>query len=168
MDDAIERQAYKQEADTLHPSIVSREEQIYEQDLDPLHASVVAKVSKTVSDPDIKWVPWPNKKFQLCKDATLNGFTVVLRPIYVDALIVRIDVIKPSIITLHHAGDIVPLYPCTGCSIYDGEKSHQLTHGKQLHLSRTLLSLVVKDGCILYLLWLFKNIEDKGKKVKLG
>ncbi|KAL7936932.1 hypothetical protein V8C35DRAFT_294231 [Trichoderma chlorosporum] len=172
MDDAIERQTYKQEADALHASTISIEERIYEQDLDPLHASVVANISKTISNSDIEWKPWPNKKFQLCKDAALNGFTTVLKPIYFDALIVQMDIVNPSIITLHHAGDIIPLSPCTSCSIYDqdGNKLHQLNYGKKLHLSRSLLNLHVKKGCILYLLWLFKNKEDKGnnKGVKSG
>ncbi|KAL7783839.1 hypothetical protein V8C37DRAFT_396749 [Trichoderma ceciliae] len=63
------------------------EEQIFEQDLDTLHASVVANISKSITSLKIQWEQLPNSKVEQCKDTTLNRFTIDLRPIYFDALI---------------------------------------------------------------------------------
>lgn len=67
----------------------------------------------------------------------------------------------PAIITLHHTGDLIPLHPCTGCSIVDGKKSHVLVNEKLYRLPRRGLQLYIKKNCVLYLLLLFESKEDR-------
>lgn len=63
---------------------------------------------------------------------------------------------------IHGSGELLPLYPCVGCSISDGESSHALNFGKKLHLTadKRQHTIYIAGRSMLYLLWLFPTKED--------
>jgi hypothetical protein len=60
------------------------------------------------------------------------------------------------------SGELLPLYPCVGSSVSDGESSHALNFGKKLHLTteRGQHTIYVAGQDMLYLLWLFPTERD--------
>lgn len=70
---------------------------------------------------------------------------------------------SPASILLRQAGDLIPLCACEGCYVCDGEISHPLHYGKMMHIplwGRDKLHINIEEGCILYLLWVFKTKEQ--------
>ncbi|KAL7928239.1 hypothetical protein V8C35DRAFT_318668 [Trichoderma chlorosporum] len=141
------------------------EDQIYVQKLDNLHYGVVSNISCRIESPNLLWEQrrssTKDARIYQCNDDALMNFTEPLRVLYFNAIILKIDSTRAKII-LPRAGDLIPLSPCLGCSIYDDkrEKSHQLEMGEKLHLSRKQLGLRINTSCVIYLLWLFKNEWD--------
>ncbi|KAL7940552.1 hypothetical protein V8C42DRAFT_337204 [Trichoderma barbatum] len=136
-----------------------------DQILDDLHSGVVSNISCRIKSPNLVWEQrgssTKDARIYQCNDDALMNFTEPLLEHYFNAIILKIDSTRAKII-LAGAGDIIPLSPCPGCSIYDDkrEKSHQLEKGKKIHLSRKQLGLRINTSCVIYLLWLFENEWD--------
>ncbi|KAL7928845.1 hypothetical protein V8C35DRAFT_316929 [Trichoderma chlorosporum] len=134
-------------------------QQIYGQDLDTPLSSVCTLISGKITDETVQWNEL-SRNIQECEDEALLSLTSSLE--YFDRKIFKYD--GPVIINLRHKGDLIPLHPCTGCSIFDGKKSHLLLEEKQYHLPRRNLQLRIPKDCFLYLLLLFESKEDRDGK----
>lgn len=69
---------------------------------------------------------------------------------------------RPGTRFIHGSGELLPLYPCVGSSITDGEISHALNFGKKLHLpaDKTKHKIYVAGPRTFYAVWLFRTEKD--------
>ncbi|KAL6896382.1 hypothetical protein GGI43DRAFT_410951 [Trichoderma evansii] len=93
---------------------------------------------------------------------------------------VRLHELGPGAKSVTGSGELLPLYPCVGCSVSDGESTHALNFGKKLHLpaDKRRHTIYIAGNTMLYVLWLFRTEEDlaqlpkkdsrDNKKVKLS
>ncbi|KAL7935423.1 hypothetical protein V8C35DRAFT_299433 [Trichoderma chlorosporum] len=134
--------------------------EILGQELDASLSLNVTKLSSKIIDSNIEWKQLP-RNVRHCEDeALLKPF----KEIYFDAKILQVD--GPAMIELNHTGNVVPLYPCTGCSIAEkkNKRFYQLTGLAEDHiypLPRRNLWLRIEKKCIL--LFLFESKEDRDK-----
>lgn len=138
--------------------------EILGQELDASLSSNVTKLSSQITDSNIAWEQLPHNVRQCEDEALLRPF----KETYFDATILQVD--GPAMIELTHTGNLVPLYPCTGCSIVEkkNKKVYQLTRLAEenlYHLPRRNLWLRIEKNCIL--LFLFENKEDRDKDLVL-
>ncbi|KAK1252717.1 hypothetical protein MKX08_003904 [Trichoderma sp. CBMAI-0020] len=133
---------------------------MYETDVTYLEDKVVsAAFSWLALNLDVPWDDAPEKP---SKFAVLDKLVYPLRLSggYYNA---RLCQLRPGAAEwVHGSGELLPLYPCVGCTITDGEFSHALNFGKKLHLpaDKTKHKLCVAGPNKSYMVWLFRTEKD--------
>lgn len=77
---------------------------------------------------------------------------------------------RPSIIHTNQSGELLPIKPCNGCRVIDGDTAYELEGGKKLCLpalskQRILqINKISRNPFPLYILWILRTEKDQGSK----